>query len=209
MCRWTLAREFPPWQRELTHRDSMMITNGAVGWQRACGPAVLVLPEGALRRPSALHRIARGQGKGFLLAGWLIVLTACVAVGFVAYIVLEAFDLDPDLWPFETQESNLAFQAQPLTGGPSVGVLASLDAIQCFVITAGAHLVRRHRARSDLVIAHPCVSIAFNMAEPRWLHLLDIPALGHSFSRIRPMTGIHADERGQQMSVLSRACCLS
>jgi hypothetical protein len=185
-----------------------MFNNGAVFWQRACGNAVLVFPDGVLRRPSARRRIAKGQEIGFLFVGCLVVLTVCLAVGFVACIVLEAFDLDPDLWPFGARDFNVAFQAQHLIGGPAAGAIAVLIAIQCFVKTAGAHLVWRHRARSDLAAVRPSICIAFTVAEPWWLYVMVTPVLGHPVSWIQLPAANYADERGRQTPPPSRARCL-
>jgi hypothetical protein len=198
----------PLWQRDLTLRDPMMIITGAAGLQRTCGPAVLLFPVGVVGRPPTRRRFAKPQETGLLLAGCLAVLTACLAVGFVLCIVFEAFDRDLALWPPGTEDFHVASHALPLTDGQSVGVLASLDAVQCFVITAGAHLVRRHRARSSLVIAHPLVLLTLNVAEPRWSNLLDTLALGHAFSWIRTMAASYADNGGRQMRAFSCSRCL-
>jgi hypothetical protein len=176
----------------------MIFTAGAVGWQRACGLALPVSPDGTKRRPFSLRRIARRQGRRFLLARFLGIFALCLAVGFIAYIVLEAFDLDPDLWPFGTENFNVAFQAQPLTDGQAAGAFAALSALQRFVKTAGAHLVCRHRARSDIAALRPSIFIAFTVAERWWSYVMVTPVLGHPVSWVRSMAASSADERERQ-----------
>lgn len=145
----------------------MLIINGALGLQRSCGASVLVCSDRSSCLRSDLHRAAKGQEKGFLLL-LLASLAACLAAGFVTWMVLEPSDLDSDLRQVGIGDFGIATQVQPVTGSRSADTFGSLDVIQCFVMAAGAHLVwRRPRARSDLVITGPLVFPLFNVAEPR------------------------------------------
>ncbi len=100
------------------------------------------------------------------MAKFFTILAACLGAVFVASIVLEAFDDDLDLWPFGSEDFTLGPQDPPSAGSQSVGPLAASNAaIQCLVMTAGAHLVLGHRARSALATDYPTPSAAFNMAE--------------------------------------------
>jgi hypothetical protein len=119
-----------------------------------------------MRHPATLGKATKDQRRRFLVAGFLTLLAACLTVGLLAFIVLEAFNGDLDLWPFGTENFTIAPTDQPVTGGQLVGAFSALNAIQCFVITAGVLLVLRHRARSALATDSPCISVAFNVAEP-------------------------------------------
>lgn len=186
-----------------------MLTSGAVGWQKACGPVVPVFPDETSRRPSAPRRVARSHEERFLLAGFLVILAACLAVGFAAYIVLEAFDSDPKLWPSGTQDFNTALQKLIETDLQSVCVLSGLTAILRLVATAGADLILSHRARSALAADSPTIPIPSNVAEPWWSYMMVTPALGHPVSWTQAIAASYADERRRRMGARSRARCLS
>lgn len=125
--------------------------------------------------------IAKNQGRRFLITKCLVIVAACLATALVAFIVLEAFDSDLDLWPSGSENFTLAAQDPPVTGGAPVGGFVALNVMQCFVITAGAHLVLRHRARSALATDSPILFSPLNMAEPRVPFFSAAPALGHFF----------------------------
>jgi hypothetical protein len=187
----------------------MLFTNGAVGWQKACGPALRVFPDGAVCLRSILCRIAKVQVRKFLLAGFLVLLPVCLTLGFVAFIVLETFGLDPDLRPFGTEDFEVDLQKLFAAGLPSVRVFSGLAAMHCFVAPAGAHLILRHRARSALATDNSTVPIASNVAEP-WRYFSTLPRCSAmSFLGIRALAATHADERGRQMRAYPRARCLT
>lgn len=165
-----------------------MNTNWTIGLQRAYGPGVLIFSDGAFWVRSAPRRVAKDLGKGFLLAGVLVILAACLAVG-LAIIVLETFGLDPALRPFSAEYFNVALQRPFDTGLQSARVLFGLAAILCFVASAGTHLILSYRARGALASYLPTTSIPFNMAE-RWECRAELSRFSAiSFAEGKGMTG--------------------
>ncbi len=129
-----------------------------------------------------LHCIlARDKRSRFLIAGFLWLLAVCLASGFAALIVLEAFDSDTDLWPRGAEDFALGPHDSPATAGRSVGVFSALNLMYCSIVSAGAHLVVGHRARSTLPAESSLVSISVNLAEPWGSSLTAAPVLGHFF----------------------------
>jgi hypothetical protein len=106
----------------------------------------------ALRRFLTERDILRDQGDRSLVAKLLVITAACLATVFVTAILIEAFDVDPDLRPDGAGDFTLTPHESPGTGRQPVGALTALRAVQGSVLTAGAHLVLRHRARSALAI---------------------------------------------------------
>lgn len=175
----------------------MMIINGALGLQRSCGATVLVCSDRSSCLKSDLHRVAKGQGKGFLLL-LLASLAACLAAGFVTWMVLEPSDLDSDLRQVGSGDFGIATQVQPVTCSRSADGFGSLDVIQCFVMAGGAHLVwRRPRARSDLVNASPLVSSVLNVAEPGWSYLFNGCPGARPFRFLDPGDGCNSRGRAR------------
>ncbi len=169
----------------------MMLANGTVSLQGAHGPTLLDLPAKTLRSRSVLH-LPTIHGGGFRLGGFLTILGTCLAVGLVAFIALEAFDSDQDLWPFMSGELIGPLHGKAMTGGLGAGAFAVLSAIQCFVITAGVRLVLRHRARGAIATDHPSrsMSILLNVAEPRWSNSAILRGSAISFRGVaRPSSG--------------------
>ncbi len=129
-----------------------------------------------------LHcNLAYDKRRRFLVAGFLSLLALCLAFGFVAFIVLEAFDSDLDLWPFGAEDFTLAPHDSPATAGQSVEAFSAVNPGHRFIVSAGAHLVVGHRARSTLPTDSLPDFIALSVAEPREPLLNAVPALGHFF----------------------------
>lgn len=175
----------------------MKFPRWVVGLQRSCRAAVLVYPDRAFRRRSAIRRVAKGQETKSLRDGLLSMLAACLAVGLAACFILGALDPGYELWPFGIQGFSIVSQDQPMKGNLSAGALAALNVIQCFVMAGGAHLVwRRPRARSDLVNASPLVSSVLNVAEPGWLQLYGCPG-ARPFRFLDPGDGCNSRGRAR------------
>jgi hypothetical protein len=127
------------------------------------------------------------RGNKFSVIELLPLLAACLGAIFVASIVLEAFDDDVDLWPVGSEDFTLAPQDTPPAGSQCVGALSTSNAaIQCSVMTAGAHLVLGHRARNTLATNYSTLSSTFHMAEPWVQDLKAAPVLGHLFPMMSP-----------------------
>jgi hypothetical protein len=121
------------------------------------------------------------RGNIIPVAKRLSILAVCLGAVLVVSLVLEAFDDDLDLWPFGSQDFTLAPQGPPITACQAVGSSAgSTAAVRCLV-TAGAHLVLGHRARSALPTDRSPRSSMMNMAEPWAQNLKAAPVLGHLF----------------------------
>ncbi len=158
-----------------------MSKSGPSGVRKAWGSAYVSWPYTALPRTPPLSKVAKRQGNKFPVTKFLAILAACLGSVFVASIVLEAFDNDLDLWPFGAENFTVAAQDQPATSGQPFSVSFALNPLLWFVVTAGAHLVIRHRARSALATDSPSIFVVSTMAEPRWQGLNPAPALGHLF----------------------------
>ncbi len=118
----------------------------------------------------------------------MALLAACLALGMVASIVLEAFDGDSDLWPFGTESFITAAHGESLTGSHLIGSVPALNAVLCTLMTAGAYLVLRHRARSALAADHSPVAMVSKMAEPWGCHCL-VPGSSAIFVRTHISVG--------------------
>ncbi len=132
---------------------------------RSLGFTFAPLLTASMRRSSSSDRIVRGQGPKFLVAGSWALLAACLALGMVASIVLEAFDGDSDLWQFGAEDFEITAPGGFLTATQPIGGVSALNGVLCTLMTAGAYLVLRHRARSALPIYGPPTSVAFAKAE--------------------------------------------
>ena len=129
--------------------------------------------------PPPLRRAVKRQSKRWLLTG-MLALTACVATGFVGYILAEALDGDLGLWPIGSDEFTVIAQDPPPAAGQLAGSFQLQIAIIQWVIAAGAQLVAGHRARSALA-AHrlPFTGVLWPSPGPEQ-H--GAPVLGHCFS---------------------------
>ncbi len=162
-------------------RSSVMYRSGSSGVKNAQRPACVFSSYAAPPSAPALGKAPRHRKNTFLLARFLTIFAACLGVLFVSYIALEAVDGDVNLWPFGAESFIGAAKDQHVIGGQPFSVSFILALIQCFVMTAGAHLVMKHRARSALAADYPTLSAAFQMAEPWVQDLRDAPVLGHFF----------------------------
>lgn len=154
---------------------------GPLGAQRSWRLQTNFSPPFDLRNiPHHLNALM-GQERRFLAFRFLGIAAACLAIAFVASIMIEAFDADLDLWPDGAGDFTLAAADSLGPGSQSAGARAVLNAIPCFVISAGAHLVLRHRARSALATDRPSIFPSFSMAEPREPIASAFPTLGHFF----------------------------
>ncbi len=181
-----------------------------------------------MRRSSNSAEIVRGQGRKFLAAGPWAFLAACLALGMVASIVLEAFDGDSDLWQFGAEDFDIAAHANSLRGTQPIGGVSTLNAALFTVMTAGAYLVLRHRPRSALAADSPLTSIASILAESWGLHrlvlrdsaiLVSEPFLTVTLSRtadaiegsgLKRLTARHAkDRRARSVAIIRRAAFLT
>lgn len=123
------------------------------------------------------------RGRSFPITTCLGIAAVCLAAVFVGFITLEAFDGDPDLWPFGGEHGTVTADASsPVAVQPLQGRVA-LTAILCVVMTAGAHLVAQHRARSALAADSALLFTLLDMAEPRESTSAALPVLGHFFYR--------------------------
>jgi hypothetical protein len=156
------------------------------------------------RRVATRGRDAKRQRHGSPVVH-LLTIAACLTAGFVAFICLEAFDADLNLWPSGVEDFTIASAGAPrvqpvqpfaaqhakyfiaaehdstLTGGQPSQPPISPHAVLGFVISAGALLALRHRARSTLAFGPPFGLIACEMAEPWWQEMCTAPRLGHFF----------------------------
>jgi hypothetical protein len=144
-----------------------MTRSGLLGLHKPWGFTCMCSPFVACSTTPTLRHVAKRQRNEFPVTKTLTLIAACLGAVFVSYIVLEALDRDLDLWPLGTEDFTFAPQDPPPTGGQFVGAHLALNAaIQCFVLTAGAHLVLGHRARSALATDSPSIFSMFTMAEP-------------------------------------------
>ncbi len=144
-----------------------MSTNGPVVMQVDGGPARL-LPSRPTVLPSSAHfRTARNQRRKPLVAGFITLLAGCLALGFVAFIVLEAFDSDPDLYAYGAEEFLSAPQDSLDASLQPARVFSALEAMRGSIMTAGACLILMYRARSALASDSLAISSVFDLAEPR------------------------------------------
>ncbi len=132
-------------------------------WQlaRAVSACTLV-PRSPARRTVAPHRRPR-----FPLTTCLASLAACLGALLAASIVLEAFDADLALWPCGTGDFTATLHAHLGCDARGASAFPAPQAAYGFVMTAGALLVVRYRARSALATDAPSISVMlFTMAEP-------------------------------------------
>ncbi len=103
----------------------------------------------------------------FPLTTCLISFAACLGALFAASIVLEAFDADLALWPCGNGDFMAAPHGQLGRGAPGAWAFPALQTILGFVMTVGALMVARYRARSAIASDAPSISVMpFTMAEP-------------------------------------------
>ncbi len=101
------------------------------------------------------------------LTSYLASIAACLGALLAASIVLEAFDADLALWPSGTEDFTAAPHTRLGCGARGAGAFPALQAAYGFVMTAGALLVARYRARSAIASDAPSISVMpFTMAEP-------------------------------------------
>ncbi len=143
-----------------------MNRNGTVGMFKPPGVVRALSPTVAVRHLLSLGKVTRDRGIKALITRFLPILAACLSAVFVFSIVLEAFDSDLDLWPFGAEHFTVSSPEQPVPTGQLAGIFPVLSASFFVVITAGRHLVLRHRARSALATDSPFLPIALNVAEP-------------------------------------------
>ena len=149
-----------------------------LGLSKADGFERLLLSALAVMCPPSIGKLTKRRRSRLLAAKFLSISAACLSALLGMYIVMEAFDGDLDLWPFGAEDFLSVAHDFPLASGQAAQLLFALPATWCFVMTAGAHLALRHRARSDLPTDVPSRSLAFNMAEPRWRNFSMPLALG-------------------------------
>jgi hypothetical protein len=123
--------------------------------------ALAPLPRTSLRRHVVTHR--RDQ---FPLTRCLTSLAVCLGVAFVSSITLEAFDADLALWHGGAEHFAAGPYVQLLSGDQSGAACVARNPVLWFVMTAGAFLVLRYRARSVLATDHSFISVVFHRAEP-------------------------------------------
>ncbi len=112
---------------------------------------------------SGRHGLAQRK---LLIVRFIALLAVCLSAGPIAYIILFAFDSDPEVWPFGAESYSVDSHGLLNVSDAPISVSAAWTAIWCFVTTAGAHLVVRYRARSALAADSPLISLASNLAEP-------------------------------------------
>ncbi len=95
----------------------------------------------------------------------LILLAGCLVAGLGVPFVFQAFGGDPDLCPFGAEDFIVAAQCQSLPRAQLIGGVSALSPLLSALMTAGAYLVLRHRARSALATDSPSISIATRVAE--------------------------------------------
>ena len=158
-----------------------MSKSGPSVLQKAWGSACEFWPYAHPPRIPARGNVAKHRANKFPVTKFLTIFAACLSAVFVSSIVFEAFDSDLGLWPFGAEDFTVALQDQLVTGSQPFSVFFALNAIQCLVMSAGAHLVLRHRPRSALATDSLSISFVFNVAEPWWQNLNAAPVLGHFF----------------------------
>jgi amino acid transporter len=115
--------------------------------------------------PFIFRNATREPRHGFPTAKLITILAACLAIAILAFLALEAFDGDPDLAPFGMKCFTAKSPFQFVMSSQPISAFSALMSILCFMMTAGAYLVLRYRARSALVADLPSISIALNVAE--------------------------------------------
>ncbi len=119
-------------------------------------------PKIPARPPVASHRKPH-----FPIASFISTIAACLGALLAASIVLEAFDADLALWPSGTGDFTAASHTRLGCDARGAGAFPALQAAYGFVMTAGALLVARYRARSAIASDAPSISVMpFTMAEP-------------------------------------------
>ena len=143
-----------------------MYTNGPVV-RLGCGPARLLPPRPTVRDSGLLVRTARTAGRTPLGAGFIAILAGCMALGFVAFIVSEAFDSAPDLYAYGAEDFISAPQDSLDASLQPARVYSALEAMRGFVMPAGACLTLLYKARSALAMDRLPISTGFERAESR------------------------------------------
>jgi hypothetical protein len=160
-----------------------MAQRGPSGVQNARGPLYVFWPYAACPSKPALRKVAKHRRTRFPVTKTFTILAACLGALFISYIVLEALDGDLDLWPLGAENFTAASHADFVIASQPFSTFFALNPILWFVVTAGAHLVMRHRARSALPTDTPSILIAVTMAEPWGQSVNPALALGHLFFR--------------------------
>ena len=166
-----------------------MPTPGPMASERARAPIRLLPSISAIRCLSPFGKIAEDPTGRFLVAGLLTLTAACMSVGLVAFIALEAFDSDLNLWPLGAEDFSVEVHGQFMTGGQAAGSPIGLGIIPWFVVPAGSYLVLRHRARSALASDSAWASNRFDVAERLGRHPDAPQTLGHLFISCQAMAG--------------------
>jgi hypothetical protein len=138
----------------------------------------LVAPFVPCLRTPARRNLALHNRNHFPLFTCLASLTACLGAVFGSFIVLEASDGDLELWPCGADTFTAASGGHLLGGGQATDVLTAVLAVCAFVITAGAYLVLRYRARSALATNNSCNSLRGSWPSPGAVAVTRAPALG-------------------------------
>ena len=144
--------------------------SGPSGIYQAWVSACVFLTPASLSRPSARPKVAPQHRNQASLTTCLTRVAACLGALFAGCIVLEAFDADLALWPFGTEDFVFAPFGHLVSGAPASPAFSALHSAYGFVVTAGAHLVVRYRARSALATDPFSMSVVFQRAEPWGRH---------------------------------------
>ena len=97
-------------------------------------------------------------------------MAACLGALFAVCVVIEAFDADLALWPVGSENFTVAPAGHLASGARGACAFSGLLAAYGFVVSAGAHLVARYRARSALATDPPSTFVGFHRAEPWGRH---------------------------------------
>ena len=151
-------------------RRAAVERSGPSGIYQAWVSACVFLASAPLPKPTASHNVAPHHGNHISLTTCLNRVAACLGALFAACIVLEAFDADLALWPFGTEDFVFAPVGHLVSGAPASPAFSALPSAYGFVVTAGAHLVVRYRARSALATDPSSMSVVFQRAEPWGRH---------------------------------------
>lgn len=95
-------------------------------------------------------------------------LAACLSTLFAVSLALEAFDADLTLWPLGTEDFTASQDSHLVRGAQGAGAFPPLRVAYGFVMTAGALLVVRYRARSALATDAPSVTVMLSTTAEPW-----------------------------------------
>jgi hypothetical protein len=144
--------------------------SGPSGMHKAWVSACVFLASAPLPRTPARRHVAAHRRNKFPLTTCLTSVAACLGAMFAASIALEAFDADVALWHGGAEHFAAGPQAQLLRGDQPGTAGVALNLVLWFVMTAGAYLVLRYRARSVLSTDSLSISVVFHRAEPWGRH---------------------------------------